>query len=384
MSRSSMQVAASVGGVRLALVALLTLLALAGCTGSEPAQAKQAPSDDKGQARGPIVFPVEVDKVQARTVQYVISAVGSVDAYERVQVTARVAGVVDKVRFQEGDTVKANQVLAEIEPRRYQVAVRSAEAALARARVGKAEAEASIARRERAVQASPGLIPAEEIETFRAKRELAIAEELAAQASHDQASLNLRDAYVRATIGGTIETRNVQTGQYAQPGAVLATLVRRDPLLVRFSVPEQDAGKLKKGQSVELTVQGEPEPSHAVITHIAGLADMSTRMVPVTAEIAKDERDKLRPGAFAQVSIAVGSANEVAVLPEKAVRPSEKGFIAFVLDGDVARERVVTLGMHTKDGHVEVRSGIEVGEQLVVRGGEALRDGVKVKVEAAP
>jgi multidrug efflux pump subunit AcrA (membrane-fusion protein) len=84
------------------------------------------------------------------------------------------------------------------------------------------------------------------------------------------------------------------------------------------------------------------------------------------------------------VSIAVGSANEVAVLPEKAVRPSEKGFIAFVLDGDVARERVVTLGMHTKDGHVEVRSGIEVGEQLVVRGGEALRDGVKVKVEAAP
>jgi multidrug efflux system membrane fusion protein len=63
------------------------------------------------------------------------------------------------------------------------------------------------------------------------------------------------------------------------------------------------------------------------------------------------------------------------------VRPSEKGFLAYVVEGDVAHERVLTLGLRTPQGDVEVKSGLAVGESVVVRGAEALRDGVKVKVE---
>jgi multidrug efflux system membrane fusion protein len=377
---------------------VMLVLALVGCGEkalagkAEPGKAGPGKAESgASQAAGkkpPMMFPVEVAPVQTRDVQVVIPAVGSVEAFERVQVTARVAGVIDRVKFTEGDIVKNGQVLVAIEPQRYQVAVRSAKAALERVRASKLDAEAGLARRERAVAQSPGLIPAEEIETFRTKQRLAVAEELKAQADLDEASLNLRDAYVRAPVAGTIETRTAQTGQYAQPGLVLATLVQRDPLLLRFPVPEADAGKLRMGLEVTFRAQGVPETLRATITHIAAVADSGTRMVPVIAQVATEQRDRVRPGAFAEVTASVGSAANAAIVPEMAVRPSEKGFLAFVIeDGangkSVARERVVQLGMHTSDGFVEVREGLKAGEQLVIRGGEPLKEGVPVRVSKA-
>lgn len=368
------------------LAAALLTTAQPGCS-SEGAAAsnegrpgKGGPPGGGGGGRGPSDFPVEVQKVASRDVQYQLTAVGGVDAYDRVQITARVAGVVERVKFAEGELVKKGQVLAEIEPQRFQVAVRAAEASLARARASKADAEAGIARREQALAQSPGLIPAEELETFRTKLRLAEAEALSAQATHDQAALNLRDAYVRAPIGGTIETRTAQTGQYAQPGTVLGTLVQRDPLLLRFQVPETDAGKLSHGQVIGFGVRGQDRRFSATITHVAALADPKSRMVPITAEVATEQRDALRPGSFAEIAADIGGGGRAPVVPETAVRPSERGFIAYVVEGPVVHERVLTLGMHTADGHVEVRSGLREGESLVVRGAEALKDGAKVKV----
>ena len=285
---------------RLVLLGITIALAIAcgdkaggGPSGGKPGR------EGGGAKKGPQAFPVEVAEVQARDVTLVVPAVGSVDAFERVQVTARVSGVVERVKFTEGDAVKRDQVLVEIEPQRYQVAIRSAKAALERVKASQGEAAAALARREQAIAKSPGLIPAEELETWRTKQSLAAAEEMEAKARYDEAALNLRDAYVRAPAAGVIETRNVQTGQYMQPGVVLATLVQRDPLLLRFQAPEADAGKLKKGMVVAFTVQGDPTQFRATITHVAALADTTTRMVPVTGEVDKDQRDKLRPGSFA-------------------------------------------------------------------------------------
>jgi RND family efflux transporter MFP subunit len=204
----------------------------------------------------------------------------------------------------------------------------------------------------------------------------------------DEASLNLRDAYVRAPVAGTIETRSAQTGQYAQPGTVIATLVQRDPLLLRFPVAEAEASALKVGLEVTFKVQGQPSVYRAKITHVAALADTTTRMVPVTCEVDEEQRDQLRAGSFAEVSIAIGGRNDAPIVPEIAVRPSERGFLAYVIEqgekGPIARERIVTLGMHTDDGHVEVRSGLTPGERLVIRGGEALKEGSQVKVSESP
>jgi membrane fusion protein, multidrug efflux system len=94
----------------------------------------------------------------------------------------------------------------------------------------------------------------------------------------------------------------------------------------------------------------------------------------------------LRPGAFAEVTVPVSNRSDAAVVPQQAIRASERGLLAFVVDGDVAHERQVKLGMKTSDGKVEVLGGLKPGELLVVRGAEALREGAKVQVagKAAP
>jgi membrane fusion protein, multidrug efflux system len=332
-------------------------------------------------ARADMRFPVEVAPVEAQRVEYIVTAVGSVEPFERVQVTARVAGVVERVRFREGDGAKPGQVLVEIEPRRYRVAVASAQAALARAQTSKADAEASLARREQVVAQRPGLIPAQEVADFRTRSDLAGAELAQARAALEEAQLNLRDALVRAPIGGVIETKTVETGQYVQPGTVLATLLRRDPLLVRFKVPEGDAAQLKRGMQARFRVQSAEEQHEAVLDHVAQAAEDVSRMVPVVARVTSGKAaSELRPGAFAEVAVPVGASVDAPVIPEIAIRASEAGFLAFVVEDGIARRRILTLGMRTEDRRVEVRAGLSPGESLVVRGAQALRDGAKVRV----
>ena len=345
-----------------------------GC--SNPAGSSSA-KERRGQSR--IQFPVETIPVKARRVEYQVIAVGSVEAFEEVQVTARVAGVVERIYLAEGETVEKDKVLAEIEPERYRLAVESAEAAVKKAGAAKVDAEAALSRREAANLKNPGLIIGEEIETWRTRVRTATAELSQAQAALELAQLNLRDAFVRAPVSGTIQTRTVQTGEYIQPGKVLTTLIRREPLLLRFQVPEQDSDRLHPGIAARFSVQGVGREFRAVITHVAGSADMASRMVSVTARINDPERHLLRPGTFAEVRVPVGATVEAPVIPQTAIRPSERGFLAYVVENEVAKERILTLGMRTADGQVEIRSGIHPGEVLVIRGAESLRDGAPVQ-----
>jgi len=351
------------------------LLVAASCSKNASESAGRGSAGDKNKLK----FPVEIAKVETREIVYSITAVGSVEAFETVQVTARVSGVVEQVRFTEGKNVPANQVLIEIEPDRYRLSVQAARASVERADAAKADAEAGLARREQVGQKNPGLIPGEEIETWRTKVRSSAADLALAKAALDQAELNLRDALVKAPVSGVIQTRSVQTGQYVQPGAVLATLIRRDPLLLRFKVAEPDAARLHAGMKAVFTVRSAPREYTAAITHVSASADEHSRMVAITAEINDAARAALRPGAFAEVRIPVGEATSMAVIPQTAIRPSERGFLAFVVRDGMAAERVLSIGLRTSDGFVEVLSGLTPGEALVVRGGEALRDGAQVR-----
>jgi multidrug efflux system membrane fusion protein len=362
---------------RLAPLAV-ALNAVIGCSegsGANPAQA--------GGARPKVEFPVEVQAVAAHPVEYAVRAVGSVEAFETVAVTARVAGVIERVRFAEGDTVTDGQPLVEVEPERYRLAVASARAALVRAEAEQREAELGLERRESVNAKRPDLVKAEDVDAFRTQVAVASADVAEERSALQLAELNLRDAFVRAPVSGIIQTRSAQTGQYVQPGAVLATLVRREPLLLRFQVPEQEAAPLAPGHRATFTVTGNDRAYTAELSHVAAQASQTTRMVEVTARVDDAQRGELRPGAFAEVTVPVGSAGNSPVIPQTAVRPSERGFLAFVVEEGVARERVLELGLRTADGQVEVRSGVRPGETLVVRGAEALRDGAAVKVQEA-
>lgn len=347
-----------------------------------------------GGARGAVRFPVEVEVVATQPVEYSVSAVGSVEAFEIVEVTARVAGAVEEVRFLEGDLVRAGQVLAEIEPERYRLGVDTARALLARAAAEKAEADAGLARRQSVSADKPGLIPGEELETWRTRVATAAAQVDQAKTALDRAEMDSRYASVAAPMAGVMQTRSLRTGQYVQPGTVLGTLVRREPLLLRFSVSEREAASLRNGMVARFRTRGGSMDHHARIKHVADVADASSRMVAVTAEVElqsaatargaaggpDDAVASLRPGAFAEVVVPIESRGESPVIPQTAVRPTERGFVSFVIEDGKASERLLTLGLRTAAGGVEVRSGLERGDSLVTRGAEALREGALVRV----
>lgn len=335
-----------------------------------------------GGGRGRVQFPVDVEPVQVRSLVYSVTAVGSVEAFEKVQVTARVSGAVDRVLFSEGELTAAGRTLVEIETERYRLAVESAQASYEKAEASKADAEAGLKRRETVTTQNPGLIPGEEVETWRTKVLTAASDVAEKRSALNQAKLNLRDAFVKAPISGVIQTRTVQTGQYVQTGTVLATLVRRDPLLLRFRVPERDAARIKPGQEARFRVRDDSREFTAKVVHVAEAADDVSRLVDITADVNDPSDRTLRPGSFAEITVPVSSSREAAVIPASAVRPSERGFIAYVVEGDKAAERILTLGMRSADGQVEVLSGLKMGETLVVRGSEALQNGVTVRVIA--
>jgi multidrug efflux system membrane fusion protein len=355
----------------------------AGCKKSGGESAGAPPAKAGGpEDKARISYPVEVEEVKVQSLVYTVNAVGSIEAFEKVQVTARVAGVVDRVLFAEGNYAEVGKVLVEIEPERFNLAVEAAQASYDKSLASKADAEAGLKRRETVVGETPGLIPGEEIETWKTKVLVAASEVAQTKAALDQAKLNLRDAYVRAPFSGIIQTRTVQTGQYVEVGTIMATLVRRDPLLLRFKVPERDAARIGVGKPANFRVREVDKQFTSKIVHVAESADESSRMVDITAEIKESADEILRPGSFAEVSVPVSGAREAPVVPQTAVRPSERGFLAYVVENGVAKERVLTLGMRTAEGLVEVTSGLNAGEMLVVRGAEALRDGVPVRTIA--
>jgi len=369
--------------------------------------AKSAAPPGKAASRA---YRVGVAKVETRDLAYAVDAVGTLEAYDVVTVPARVDGTLESLTFNEGDAITTDQVLAVVDGPRYalelersRTGVASAEASVgtARARTSQEEAavkeaEIALARRKGLREKNAGWVSEDELTTLeaavaraRAAREEAKAGETVASAMVEErrsalaiASKNLEDARVRSTLAGTIERRHVTVGQYVRAGDPIATLVDVSRLRVRFRVGEAESVRLKNGQEALFSVSAFPgRPFTSTIVHVNATADPVSRMVECIAAV-KEPPSGLRPGFFASVTITVAREGKAVVVPVAAVLPTEKGFTAFVIEEGKARARQLRLGLHTKDGGVEVLAGLVPGETYAVDGAQSLSDGVAVEVVA--
>lgn len=383
----------------------LLLLALA-ASGSACGP-KEAAAPAKGPPRA---YRVSVARVETRELSYAIEAVGTLEAYDVVTVPARVEGTLESLSFDEGDPVTTDQVLAVVDGKRYalqldqsRTAVASAEAAVgtSQARTAQAvaalqEAETAFSRRKGLREKNAGWVSEDELTTLgtavvrcRASLEEARAGEkvAAAQVEEKRAALaiaakNGEDARVRSPIAGTIERRHVTAGQYLLAGAPIATLVDGSRLRVRFRVGEAESVRLGNGQEARFTVAAFPgRPFSASIVHVNATADPVSRMVECIAAV-KEPPPGLKPGFFASVTIVVAREGKAVVVPVAAILPTEKGFTAFTIEDGKAKARTLVLGLHTKDGGVEVLSGLAAGETYAVGGAQSLMDGVAVEIAA--
>jgi multidrug efflux system membrane fusion protein len=191
---------------------------------------------------------------------------------------------------------------------------------------------------------------------------------------------DVEKSVVHPPINGTIEKRYVTNLLYATTGMQLATIVDRSFLKLRFKVAERDASAVKEGGLVKFTVPAWPSRTfEGEVYHIEEQLDRDARTLTVFAKVTKDI-NLLHSGYFAAVNIVTGSNQKAVVVPMTAVLPTEKGFVAFVVKDGKAERRVLKTGLSVTSDQLEILSGLDVGDSLVVEGSNALLDGVGVKV----
>jgi membrane fusion protein (multidrug efflux system)/multidrug efflux system membrane fusion protein len=353
---------------RFVLTTAGSLLALVACGRSQG-----APAAARGGMRA---ISVRVAPVQSQDVVYHVKALGSLEADEMVHITAEVEGAVSEVRIQQGDRVTPKTVIARIDPERYRLENARAKSALDQAQAELDRAQADLRRREEL--AANQLVAAEELTRSRGENARLEAAVDVARAALGIAQQNLRKAELRPPQAGVINTRSVETGQYVKMGDKLATLVDTSRLRLRFKVSEAESLRCRDGETVSFHVGAlGANDFPARIYHVGEMADPTTRQVEVLAWVKNP--GELKPGFFAEVTLATESHEGALVVPEGAVQASERGFVTYVVDGGRARLQPVEIGLRTADGIVEIVSGLEAGQIVVIEGSDRLADGVSVE-----
>jgi membrane fusion protein (multidrug efflux system) len=188
----------------------------------------------------------------------------------------------------------------------------------------------------------------------------------------------MRRSEVRPTRAGVINTRAVDTGQFVKVGVVLATLVDTGRLRLRFKVSEAESLRAREKDAIRFRVAPLGEQDfEARIYHVGDVADPGTRQVEVLAWVKNP--GVLKPGFFAEANLATETHQAALVVPEGAIQASERGFVVYVVKDDKAQLKQVKIGLRTGTGIVEVLSGLEAGETVVVEGNDRLADGVAVQ-----
>lgn len=382
------------------LVPLLALALVAGC-------AKAPAATGKPTTR---TYRVTTITAEARPLAYVVSATGSIEPHEMVTIPARVEGAIEKVAFEEGKEVSPTDILAVIDGRKFtlekeqaeravtraEAAARQATAQVAGAKAMLDEAEANLERRRGLRAQNASWVSDEEMANQDAtvKRARATLGQWEAGEAESKAAVQvaesalalakkrLDDSEVHSPIAGVVEMKHVSAAQYLKVGEKIATLVDARNLRVRFRVNEGESVRITPKSEITFTVAPFPKRTfHATLAHIHATADPLTRMVEVLADVT-DPEPGLKPGFFASVTVRVGGADKAVVVPEEAILPTEKGFVVFAVDGTKAKLTPVTLGLHTEDGGIEILSGLDAGQTIVLEGARMLSDGVAIEVVA--
>lgn len=365
----------------------LVFLVLVAATACKPSGPPGGPPQGGPPGAAPRrAFPVEVQEVVTEEVQYTIDAVGSLEPQEEVKVTARVAGTIERIFFDEGMKVTTETVLVEIDRSRYRLMADRAKAVHERAVADAGKAETVLLNRRELKKKDPTYVGEEEIATLTSQLNATRAAAAEAKSSHDLALQDLEYSQARSLIAGTINSKNVSTGQYVAAGTLLATLVDQSKLKLRFKVSETESVKLNavlaSGRRVGFSVRPLPGKTfQAELIHISPQANPQTRTVECLALV--ENRDAvLKPGFFATIRAVAETRQKAIVVPDSGILPTERGFIAFVVKDGKARQRSIRAGLFVREGAVEILGGLEVGDLLVVTGAAALRDGVDVAAVA--
>lgn len=328
--------------------------------------------DSSKGAPGPKTAAVKTAPIEGMDLPRTVEAVGTLQGWEEVTVSAEVSGVVEKVLADLGDGVQAGQPLVQISIKELGAAFERADGALARA---EAQADEIARRRTRAEDLfKRGLISRQDAEGLESEDRAARAAVKEKRGEMEIARVRLANATIRAPIPGQVRRRIVSAGEFIEEKKPVLVLVSGHPLKLSVQVPERFAGEVRAGQPVEVSVEAYPGKTFGgKVTRVAPAVAVESRSFSVEAEVP-NKGGVLKAGSFAKAAIRTRTDRNVPVVPESAVLTLAGSSKVFVAEGGKARSRDVETGRRI-DGRIEIGKGVKPGERVLVSGHQRLSDG---------
>lgn len=364
---------------------------------------------------------VEVQKVGRRTVVARVKATGEINPKSKVEIQSKIIGEITAIPVKEGDTVKAGQVVLEIEKDLYIAARDQAKAALDQATVNLERAQAQLANAELSLKRTSqlraeGVVAEEALDEARLNRDTAAVDVRAqreairqARSAYQKTLDDLDRTTILSPIDGTVTAVNVEKGETAImgtmnfQGSVLMVIGDLSEMLAEVEVAESEVVGLALGQPATITVDALPDtPMTGKVVEIASSGEKQSDVVKFKVKIALEKPDpRVKPGMTARVEITTATADDVFAVQQQAVQTrwlDEKGkevsrkegddtqrevSAVYVLEDGKARRREVTAGVHD-ELWVEVTKGVDEGAEVIVgpyRTLRNLKDGDEVHVD---
>jgi RND family efflux transporter MFP subunit len=385
-------------------------VAFVACQSNDPVSAKQPPTAKEAKV------PQQVQTVAVREMplERTVTVLGSLAAHDQATLSVKVPGRLASIPVDFGSVVQRGQLIAQVEPRDYQLRLQQAEAALAQARVRlglspqgtndrvdpeqtstvrqtRALLEEARQNRDRLASLSDrGFVSRSEFDSAEATYKVALSrhQDAIEEIRNRQALLmqrrseleiarqQLADTAVFAPFDGMIQTRHASIGEYLAAGMPVVSLVRMDPLRLRAEVPERAAPSVRAGQKIRVTIEGDPTIHGGRVMRLGPTINEQNRMLTIEADVRNN--GSLRPGSFARIEIVTDEEDKALTVPTSTIisfAGIEK--VLLVHEGKTV-EKVVMTGRRA-DEWVEVTTGVSLGDMVVLNPGN-LQAGQIVRV----
>lgn len=359
---------------------------LVGCGNSPDPQAASKGGGKKGGGRfGPQAVSVAVAKAEVRDMPVFLNGLGSVDAFNTVVVKSRIDGQIVQIAFREGQEVKQGDLLAVIDPRPYEVALKQAEATLFKDQSALKDARLNMTRFADLVK--DGVIPQAQYDT-----QVSLAGQLegavrADQAQIDSVKLNLIYTRITAPVSGRVGLRQVDVGNmvHASDPTGILVITQLQPIAVIFTLTEDHLSAVSQRMHAgQLQVEAysrddQTKLSTGKLTTIDNQIDVTTGTAKLKAVFDNRER-ALWPNQFVNIHLLLETRKDNTVVPAAAIQRGPQGTYVFAVKADKTVEiRPVTVAFNGGNFSA-ISAGITPGEAVVIDGQDRLQNGSQVEV----
>lgn len=354
---------------------------------SSPDAAEPQQQRGKGGARRALA-PVQAASAVTQSVPQYLSGLGTVTAASTVTLRSRVDGELMALHFTEGQQVKAGQLLAEIDPRPYQVALTQAQGQLAKNQATLANARRDLARYEKL--AKTGLVSQQELDTQRSLVSETLGSIKADEGSVASAQLNLTYSRITAPTDGRVGLKQVDIGNYISSGDSngIVVITQTHPVDVVFSLPENNIPMIqqaqKSGKPLLTEAWDRSNKTHLTDGQLLSLdnqIDSTTGTIKLKARFANAD-DALFPNQFVNVRLKVNTLHDAIVIPAAALQMGNEGHFVWVVNSErKVSKKAVSIGIQDSE-KVVIKDGLDSGERVVTDGLDRLTEGATVEVVA--